>query len=89
MSETLKQTNNVTYRGTYFSGGGRDTQAYRITLEVPHEVVKNQNVIGWFKQELKDPISNAFKAFTKDYPGYDSLCTHSVDNLEATEEKEV
>ena len=86
MSETHKQTHKVTYRGTYFSAGSRDTCPYTITLEVPHETVKNANILEWFRKQLKDTKSEEFKAFTKEHADFDTICTHAIENLAELEE---
>jgi hypothetical protein len=80
----LEQTHKVTFGGVYgVDGGGNNS--YEITVDIPHEVVKNQNVIGWFKNEMRNTKSEVYKAFVKDHSDFDKLGTHHIKNLEEVE----
>jgi len=79
MSETLSHA--VTYIGTYNPGN----KPYRVTLNVPEDVIKNQNAIGWIKRELHNEKTVTYKEFVKEYPDFERLATHNIENLEEVE----
>jgi hypothetical protein len=81
----MSETHKVTFRGVYGSAGGSSV-TYKITVDIPHDVVKNANVIGWFKQEMRDTKSDTYKAFTKDHTDFEMLGTHYIENLEEVEQ---
>jgi hypothetical protein len=76
-----KQIHKVTYVGSYNPGN----KPYRITLDVPEDIVESQNVIGWFKREMHDGKSKNHKLFIQEHPEFERLATHSIENLEEVE----
>jgi hypothetical protein len=79
MSET--RNHSVTYVGTYHPGN----HVYKLTVNVPEEVIKNQNALGWLKRELHDTHSLLRQEFLKTYPDFEVLATHNIENLEEVE----
>jgi hypothetical protein len=79
MPET--RSHSVTYTGTYNPGN----KVYKVTLAVPEEAIKNQNALGWLKRELHDDKTAAHKQFVKDYPDFQRLATHNIENLDEVE----
>ena len=75
------EIHKVTYIGSYSPGN----KPYRITLDVPEDVIKNQNAIGWFKKEMHDSKSKNHKLFIQEHPEFERLATHSIENLEEVE----
>jgi hypothetical protein len=75
------EIHKVTYIGSYSPG----SKPYRITLDVPEDVIKNENAIGWFKREIHDSKSKNHRLFIHEYPEFERLATHSIENLEEVE----
>jgi hypothetical protein len=84
MTSTMQH--RVTYKGTYFTSGSRGTAPYTVETNVPEDAVKNQNLIGWFKEQMRNPKSPTYKQILKDHPDFDRLCTHIVQDLNEVEE---
>ena len=75
------EIHKVTYIGSYHPGN----KSYRITLDVPEAVIKNENAISWFKREIHDSKSKNHKLFIHEYPEFERLATHNIENLEEVE----
>jgi hypothetical protein len=74
------QTHRVSFRGSY-SDGNNNTRPYRIALNIPEQVIKNVNAIGYFKQQMRDTTSDTYKAFVKEYPDFERLASHNLEDI--------
>lgn len=83
-----KLVNKVTFKGSYYTGVGKESKAYKTTVQIPHEVVAGAGAISWFKAEMRDTTSDIYKTFTDEYPDFSNLCTHNLDDLSPAEEQE-